>query len=503
LRPSPTRRAAPLLASLAIGAALLAVGCDRPPPPLPPPEQAGELVVMVRPGPGTYYPGPDGEPAGFDTDLLRLFAAERSLPVRFVTADSTAHLLGAVARGRAHVGAGGLYRPEGTRAPDGGNPAGADGAAGRFAAEVLWTAGYRAVEPLLIYNAEGFKPAGWKDLAGQTVVYPDASSLEREIAIARSAHPEVDFVAVALPSTAALIAQVSDGKQGYAIVASDVAALARNSYLGYEVAFPVGGRRELGWAVMPTVPALRDELDAFLDRLRRNGTLQRLADRYFTYTRQVPRIDAAVFQERIRTLLPDYRRLFQAAQEETGLEWRLLAAVAYQESQWDPLATSETGVRGIMQITQDTARHLGILDRLDPGESIAAAARYIRDLKDKLPARIGEPDRTWLALAAFNIGLGHLEDARVIAQKQKLNPDQWSDVKKVLPLLALPDYYEQAKNGYARGGMAVAFADRVRAYYDVLLAQQPAYVSRLRPFAATPAPGPAPLSATGNDPAKK
>ena len=129
------------------------------------------------------------------------------------------------------------------------------------------------------------------------------------------------------------------------------------------------------------------------------------------------------------------------AQEETGIEWRLLAAIAYQESQWDPIATSETGVRGFMQITEDTATHLGVTDRLDPTAAILAAARYLRDLKDKLPARIAEPDRTWLALAAFNIGLAHLEDARVLAQKQKLNPDLWSDVKKALPLLALPEYY--------------------------------------------------------------
>ena len=187
--------------------------------------------------------------------------------------------------------------------------------------------------------------------------------------------------------------------------------------------------------------------------------------------RQIQRIDAEVLQEKMRTVLPQYRSLFHDGQEKSGIEWRLLAAIAYQESQWDPTATSATGVRGIMQITEDTAKHLGLRDLLDPAQNVVAAARYLRDLKAKLPARIHEPDRTWLALAAFNIGLGHLEDARVLAQKQKLNPDLWSDVKKVLPLLALPEYYEHAKLGYARGGMPVAFVDRVRGYYDVLLAQ--------------------------------
>ena len=131
---------------------------------------------------------------------------------------------------------------------------------------------------------------------------------------------------------------------------------------------------------------------------------------------------------------------------------------------------------------EDTARHLGVTDRLNPTAAVVGAAQYVKDLRSKLPARITEPDRTWLALAAFNIGLAHLEDARILAQKQKLNPDLWSDVKKALPLLALPEYYEDAKFGYARGGMPVAFVDRVRAYYDILVRQEPAYEPRLRAF---------------------
>ena len=122
-----------------------------------------------------------------------------------------------------------------------------------------------------------------------------------------------------------------------------------------------------------------------------------------------------------------------------------------------------------MQITEETARHLGIVDRLDARESAIGAAKYLADLKRRLPARIAEPDRTWLALAAFNIGIAHLEDARILAQRQKLNPDLWSDVRKVLPLLAEPEYYVNAKYGYARGGMPVAFVGRVRGYYDILL----------------------------------
>ncbi len=365
---------------------------------------------------------------------------------------------------------------------------------------MLWSSGYYPVEATLIYNGEGYKPGNWSELDGETVAYVRGTGLTPEIDDLRRAHPGIDWKPLDVPSVEALISQVSDGSVSYAVVASNEAAVARNAYLGYETGFASGGKRELAWAVAPQFSALRKDLDAFLARAKRNGTLAKLAERYFVRNRKLARIDAGVFQERIGTMLPQYRRQLQQAQEATGIEWRLLAAVAYQESQWDPLATSETGVRGLMQLTEETARHLGVVDRLDPKASIHAAARYLRLLKEKLPARIPEPDRTWFALAAWNIGLGHLEDARVLAQKQKLNPDLWNDVKKALPLLAQPEYHVEAKNGYARGGMPVAFVDRVRGYYDILLAQQPPTQPRLRMMAETPPTpsNPEPLVLPGN-----
>ncbi len=487
-------------AGLALVILIARFGPLRGPVPLPSPEVAQELVVLIRPGPVVYFTDPDGALAGFDVDLARQFAAEKKLPLRFALAESATEVIAAIARGEAHIGAGGLYRPLSPASAAKATSLDAASAQGRVEekADVLWTTGFATVEPVLIYNRDGYRPVRWQDLDGETVAYIEDTGFEREIAQVRAAHPGITWQPQTLPSAAALIAQVSDGTLGYALVGSLAASLARNVYLDFDVAFPAGGRREVAWIVPPRLGDLRHELDRFFARLKRDGTLARLADRYMPEPRQIQRIDAGVFHDRIRTLLPQYRNLFHEAQEKTGIEWRLVAAVAYQESQWDPTAISDTGVRGFMQITEDTAKHLGISDLLDPAQNVVAAARYLRDLKDKLPARIQEPDRTWLALAAFNIGLGHLEDARILAQRQKLNPDRWSDVKKVLPLLALPEYHAQAKQGYARGGMPVAFVDRVRAYYDVLLAQQPPHQPRLRLFAGALEPATA-----GGNTAKK
>lgn len=480
-----------LAAGLGTAAALLLLK-DAPPPPayshsLLAPQQAGEIVVIVYPGPVVYFPGANGTLAGLDVDLAREFAAEKKLPLRFVLADSAAAVIAAVANGDAHFGAGGLFRPQLDPVADASTPrATRSNSAAPTAPNVSWTSGFATTEPVLIYNRDGYKPGAWDDLDGETVAYTDdEAGFASELATARAAHPKIAWQQRATP-TASLISQVSDGTLSYAIIGSIAASLARNIYLDFDVAFPAGSKHDVAWAVSPRYANLREDFDAFLLRLRHNGTLARLIERYIPDARQIQRIDAGILHERVGTLLPQYRGMFHDAQERTGIEWRLLAAVAYQESQWDPAATSETGVRGFMQITEDTAKRLGIRNLLDPAENVLGAARYLRELKEKLPSRIGEPERTWMALAAFNIGLGHLEDARILAQRQKLNPDLWIDVKKVFPLLALPEYFGQAKLGYARGGMPVAFVDRVRAYYDVLLAREQPHWPRLQRFTDAP-----------------
>ncbi|MGH8852460.1 MAG: membrane-bound lytic murein transglycosylase MltF [Casimicrobiaceae bacterium] len=447
-----------------VAASIAAAACSpSSPPPAPP---STELTVLLRTGPATWFVGPDDQGAGIDFDLAQMFARQEGVALKVIPTSDPIEKLSEAGGNGLRIGAGNLYRPgTGRSAPPPG--------------PLLYSSGYYAAEPVLIYNSDGFKPESWKDLAGESIGVLEGGGLVTALARVRADHPEIRWEMITLPSTEALISQVSDGILGYAIVASNDAEAARHIYLNFEKAFAVAGKQELVWAFPPTEGDLRDRVNAFFAKLRRDGRLQRLIGRYFSYG-NVPRIDAGVFQERIKSALPELRSAFQRAQEATGIEWRLLAAVAYQESQWDAQATSETGVRGLMQLTDETAQRLGGVDRLDPKASVLAAARYLRDLKDRLPQRIPEPDLTWLALAAYNIGIAHLEDARILAQKQKLDPDTWSALKKTLPLLALPEYYESAKYGYARGAMPVTFVDRVRAYYDILLAQQPPLQPRLR-----------------------
>ena len=448
--------------------ALTACGPSPPEPALQ--KQAQELVIAMRPGPTTWFVGPEGVAAGLDRDLADLFAKELGLPLRVISVENPWQLIAETSNGEAHIGAGGLYRPANSSSTG--------------PAPLLFTRGYYAIEPVLVYNTDGFKPESWSDLTGEIVGIVEGTGLETTLAKVRSDHPDVQWRPLGLPAADGLIEQVSEGSLGYAVVASNEAAAARNVFLNVETAFAVGPKQELVWLLPAAQAGLRDKADTFFERIRKDGTLQRLIDRYFGYALRVQRIDAAIFQERIRTVLPAYAAIFHQAQQQSGIEWRLAAAIAYQESHWDPQAISETNVRGMMMLTEETARRLRVVDRLDARQSINAGARYLADLKRGLPQRIAEPDRTWIALAAFNIGIGHLEDARVLAVRRKLNPDSWSDLKKTLPLLAQADLADGNKYGVARGGQAVVFVETVRAYYDVLLRlEKPYYGARLQ---ATP-----------------
>jgi membrane-bound lytic murein transglycosylase F len=243
------------------------------------------------------------------------------------------------------------------------------------------------------------------------------------------------------------------------------------------------GQREIAWALPEWADEkLRADIEKYFAEAERTGLLKQLRERYFGHVSRLEQADAmGILQKRTQVLPPLKKHLFQA-QLETEIDWRLLAALAYQESQWDKWAVSPTGVRGIMMLTGDTADRMGVSDRLDPRASILGGARYLKLLKNELPERIPEPDRTWMALAAYNQGMGHLEDARRLAQRLGRNPDRWGELKEVLPLIARSQYLPYLRHGFARGGEATILAENVRIYYDILQRYEPAYVSGFESF---------------------
>ncbi len=174
------------------------------------------------------------------------------------------------------------------------------------------------------------------------------------------------------------------------------------------------------------------------------------------------------FVRHLHNRLPRYRQWFEEAANQSSQDWQLLAAMGYQESKWNPKATSSQGAIGLMQLTQKSAGESRVTNLTDAHESIMGGARYFQRMYKTIPTHVPEPDRTWLALAAYNIGYGHLEDARILAQKAGRNPDSWTDVSEFLPLLSQEHWYAQTANGYARGSEPVHYVEGVRSYRDLL-----------------------------------
>ena len=421
--------------------------------PLAPPfGSTDELVVLVHNSPTTRFIGADGGYAGLEEDLLQLFASDMRMRLKIIERGELSDILPALERGAAHFAAAGVsISPERKKRVRFGPP-------------------YFSVRKTVAYRTDQRPPRTIGDLIGKKVAAIAGSIGAEQLAAELKATPTLKWETLSAHDPITLIERLANGEFDNVVSDSHVLALARNFYPVTARAFDIGTPVELAWAFPKNVnPLLINQAHEFFRRIHANGTLRALQERYFGHVERLTRYDVLNFLQRRGSVLPRYRAMFVEAEELTGIDWRLIAALGFQESHWDPLATSPTGVRGLMMLTSETADRMGVTDRLDAHQNILAGARYLSMLKDSLPEQIRDPDRTWMTLAAYNIGYGHLEDARVLAQREGLNPNLWSDLKIALPLLSRSDYYTTVKRGFARGGEAVVLTENIRNFYDILL----------------------------------
>ncbi|WP_374539010.1 membrane-bound lytic murein transglycosylase MltF [Chitinimonas taiwanensis] len=422
--------------------------------------ESGELVVLIRNGSSSFYIDAEGKYAGLDYDLVTRFAQELGVKVRFVVAPRLGGMPQRLSQQEAHLGVGMTRQPS---------------------KQITFGPAYLALQPVLVYRSAERKPRSLDDLGEGVLMVSSlfAASMKAQ----QAQHPHLRWHEAEHLDAEELIEKVESGLIDYAIVNAHGAAMAQNFHPGVEMAFKVGQPQPFAWAWPDNAPpGFTEQVTQFFARIEKDGTLARLLDRYFGHSKRLQPIDATTFLSRRVSVLPRFRDLFIEAEARHGIDWRLLAALSYQESHWDPFATSSFGVRGLMMLTNDTADRLGVSDRLDPEQSIMGGAKYIGLLKDSLPARITEPDRTWIALAGYNIGMAHLEDARILAARQKKNPDSWTDLKTVIPLLRNYEYFSTVKYGFARGGETVIFVENVRSYYDILVRFEAAVKPMFPPF---------------------
>lgn len=435
----------------ALGIFLALAGCVDKTTTLERVKEDGVLRVVTRNSPATYFQDRNGE-TGFEYELVKHFADDLGVKLQIETADNLDDLFGRIGKpGGPVLAAAGLVS----------TPARAQ--------QVRFSHSYLEVTPQVIYRNGQSRPTDAADLVGKKIVVLKGSSHAEQLAELKKQYPEIQYEESDAVEVVDLLRMVDEGQIDLTLVDSNELAMNQVYFPNVRVAFDLGDAREQRWAVAPGEDnSLLNELNAYIDKVAKNGTLQRLKDRYYGHVDVLGYVGATTFAQHLQQRLPKFEKQFRTSAKVEEVDWRLLAAIGYQESMWQADVTSKTGVRGLMMLTQNTAQAMGVSNRLDPKQSIIGGAKYFAYVRDQLDDSILEPDRTWFALASYNIGSAHLDDARKLAQNEGLNPNKWLDVKKMLPRLAQKQWYSKTRYGYARGGEPVHFVANIRRYYDIL-----------------------------------
>ena len=440
----PFRAAGIVVATLLVGT------CSQPPTVLEQVRSSGVLKVVTRNSPTAYYLGVEG-PEGPEFELASGFARWLGVEASFAVAPSGAAALDEVVHNRAQLAAAGIVTSEERRS------------------RVDFGPVYQRIAQHVLYRQREDAPRTAADLVGKRIEVIAGSTHAQALAALAADTPGLAFVEVPGVDQLDLLARVSSGDIDYTVADSTEFSIGRHFHPDLRTGFELAESEQVAWAISLRDDSLEPLVRQYFETVERDGTLASILERYYAAADRFDYLDSLNFVRLVQERLPGLRPYFEEAARETGFDWRLLAAIAYQESKYDPRATSPTGVRGVMMLTDDTAERVGITDRLDPRSSILGGARYLVEVRGKVPERIPEPDRTWLALAAYNIGFGHLEDARILTQRQGGDPDSWNEVRRRLPLLAQERWYTQLRHGYARGWEPVRFVDNINNYRDVLV----------------------------------
>ncbi|MFC0337191.1 membrane-bound lytic murein transglycosylase F [Kushneria avicenniae] len=412
-------------------------------------QQRDFLTIATRNTPATFYEGRQG-PTGFEFELFRRFADELGVSIAVEDDHHINGVLDQVAKGRSDLGAAGLVLDQ--KRPG-----------------VTYSRPIMSMQPMVAYRRGAARPETIEDLDGLDIGTVAGAGTSQVLHDLQKTHPSLTWRESPDIETTDLLKMVNDGELDAAVVYAHEFKLNRLFFPGVASALTIGDPVTLAWAFPAgTDPTLVERANAFIDDMRHSGDLTLLTQQYFGHEDYLEYVGARRFIAQAQTHLNQWLPHFKRAAAQTGLDWKLLAAVGYQESHWQPDAVSPTGVKGLMMMTRNTARHMDVADREDPLQSIDGGARYLRYLHERIPDGVAEPDRTWMTLAAYNLGLGHLYDARRLAKLQGHDPDQWSSIRKVLPLLQESSWYTRVEHGFARGNVAALYVRNIKRYEEIL-----------------------------------
>ena len=412
-------------------------------------QKTGVLKVASVYGRTTCYTGPQGL-VGFECELAAGIAESIGATTEVLFVQTPADAVQAVLDGRADIAAAALTAHVAQRD------------------QLQFSRGIDRAAPRLVFRmGRNQRPKTIADLTGRLMVSEGAGH-SAQVAMLSASAPGLTTEITNSFDAEDLLFQVASGELDYTIASSSLVAINERYYPQIRTAFDIGEPEDVVLAFKrQTDHSLYDAVEAYLARIS-GKELARLHDRYYGHVEELDYFSAVQVANHMQSRLPRFRSLFATSGERHGIDWRLLAAISYQESHWDPSALSYTGVRGLMMLTNDTALRYNVANREDPAQSIEGGARVLADLLKEVPPEVPEPDRTWMALAAYNQGLGHLLDARRLTAARGGDNLHWVDVRDTYPLLSRPRWAGKTKYGFARGREAVDFVANIRAYLDII-----------------------------------
>ena len=409
----------------------------------------GELVLITRNNAACYYEGPHG-PTGFEYELASSFAKYLGVTLSIHILEDELEMISALRQGRGDIIAAGF--PFGNRS----------------AKLVALGPGYLAVDQEVVGRRGGPDIKDKKALERYTLWMTGNSARIEYLEALRRIFPGISWQILSAYTSEDLLQMVWNRALPLTVVDSNIMAINHPYFPELVKHLALGEPRQLRWATDPRNHYLSQAICDWFGREETQARIQGLVEHYYSHLESFDYVDVARYRRRIKRRLPKYQSTFEVAAKKYDLDWKLLAALAYQESHWNPRAKSYTGVRGMMMLTRETAASLGVRNRMDVESSIFAGARYLARLHRQVGSDVAEPDRTLLALAAYNIGFGHVQDARILARRLGKRGNTWHGIRSVLPLLQQKKYYSTLVHRYARGQEAVIFVDRIRTYYRIL-----------------------------------
>ncbi len=414
-------------------------------------QQRQLLKVGMINHPLSYFIGSDGT-AGIEYDLAKSFSDYLGVKLEVSSFETSEALFQALKQNEIDLAAAGLlYQPE-------------------QAQQFQLGAAYYSASWQVVYKKGSQRPYKIEDLQ-EDIVVPAGSAVLPILQNLQAQYPKLTWRITDQFTQEELLLQVADGVIPYTVAVSIDVSAAQHIKPNVAVGFDLTDEVPVVWYLQPSAYSeLQASVLEFMNQANETGLIARIEEKYFNHLARFDYVDAQSYLKAIETVLPKYQTLFEKYRGD--LEWQMLAAIAYQESHWDPNATSPTGVRGMMMLTRATADRMNIRERTNAEQSIKAGSEYLHLLINQLPQTIPAEDKIWFGLAAYNMGIGHLLDVRRLTKQLGGDPDNWLDVKKNLPLLAEKRYYTQLKYGYARGFEAFQYVENIRRYYHSIINHQ-------------------------------